>query len=258
MKFDTSSCKSTFKFMNEINKIDPTSQTYIVGGAVRDIIMGYIPNDFDVATNVPCSVIDQKFQTFDIGKNKDFGISVVIFEGETREVANFRTDGEYSDGRRPDSVEIVESFEEDSNRRDFTINAMGMTSNGEIIDFHSGMNDIENKIIRTVGSAEKRFSEDYIRILRAIRFAARFDFTIADECVEAIKANAHKMMQHVSVERVWNEITKMAESKNFWKAVEMMYDFGVMEHVFPEMAGMGDFKQNPKYHPEGAMVRKKV
>lgn len=241
-----------------IESIDSNGTTVIVGGAVRDIIMGKTPNDVDIATSISIDKIETVFNSHDIGKNKDFGIVVINHKGFDFEIANFRTDGEYTDGRRPDSVEIVESFEEDSNRRDFTINAMGMTSNGDFIDFHGGMKDIENKIIRTVGSAEKRFSEDYIRILRAIRFAARFDFTIADECVEAIKANAHKMMQHVSVERVWNEITKMAESKNFWKAVEMMYDFGVMEHVFPEMAGMGDFKQNPKYHPEGAMVRKKV
>jgi tRNA nucleotidyltransferase (CCA-adding enzyme) len=255
MKFDTSSCKSTFKFMNEINKIDPTSQTYIVGGAVRDIIMGYIPNDFDIATNVPCSIIDQKFETFDIGKNKDFGISVVIFEGETREVANFRKDGEYSDGRHPDSVEIVDSFEEDSARRDFTINAMGMTSDGTIIDHHNGMEDIKNKVIRCVGKAEKRIAEDYIRIMRAIRFAARYDFSIDSETVEAIKKFAPDMMEKVSVERVWGEFVKMAGGKNFYKAVEMMYDFGVMKYVFPQMSDMANFPHNPKHHPEGAKVR---
>lgn len=242
------------KFMAEMQKIDPTAQVLMVGGCVRDIIMGKEPNDIDIATNIPVEVIDQHFNSHDIGRNKDFGLTVVVFEGVEFEVANYRTEGTYTDGRHPDEVKIVNTFEEDSKRRDFTFNAFGMDINGTIIDYHNGQEDIENKVLRTVGDPSERFAEDYIRIMRAIRFSAKFGFKMASEVETAIKENAHKITTCVSPERIWNEMTKMASGKNFHKAVEMMFDLGVMEHVFPELDVMKNFFHSPNHHPEGAKV----
>jgi len=246
-EFETA--KSIMKTINDLNY-----DVYIVGGAVRDMIMGKVPNDIDIATNMPICEIENTFQSYDIGKSKEFGIHTIIMNNYSFEVANFRTEDTYSDGRHPDEVKIVNTFEEDSKRRDFTFNAMGMTIDGDVVDYHNGQEDIKNKVLRTVGDPSDRFAEDFIRIMRAIRFSAKFGFKMAPEVENAIKANAHMMMKCVSPERVWNEMTKMASGKNFHKAVEMMFDMGVMEHVFPEVDAMKNFFHSPQHHPEGAKV----
>lgn len=127
---------------------------YIVGGTVRDIVLGKEFDDVDIATNVPISKIEELFSTHDIGQNKKFGLVVIEYKGENIEVANFRQDGTYRDGRHPETVKIVPDFKTDAARRDFTINAMAIDPEGNIIDYFDGMKDIQNKVLRTVGNPQ--------------------------------------------------------------------------------------------------------
>ena len=147
-------------------------KAYIVGGAVRDIVLGNKPKDVDIATNMPIDELAKLWKLADIGKSKDFGIVIIKEGGQMFEVAQFREDGKYIDGRRPESVKVTGSFEKDVARRDFTINAMGIDIKGNIIDYFDGRKDIKDKILRTVGDPMKRFSEDKLRIMRAARFSA--------------------------------------------------------------------------------------
>ena len=164
------------KILKQINKAG--YKAYIVGGVVRDIILGVKPGDVDIATNMPIDKIAEMWKTHDIGKSKDFGIVVVKQDGHSFEVANFRSDGKYLDGRRPEKVNIVGSFEEDAARRDFTINSMGINAKGEIIDYFDGKKDLKNKVLRTVGDPKERFGEDYLRMMRAPRIATKTDTEI--------------------------------------------------------------------------------
>lgn len=238
------------------NDIDnPTA--YIVGGTIRDIITGNKePDDIDIATNVPVDILEKHFETHDIGKNKEFGIIVVNQDGENFEIANFRADGQYSDGRRPDTVEIVMSFKQDAERRDFTINAMAIDKNGNVIDHFDGKGDIKNKIIKTVGDPEKRFQEDYLRMWRAIRFSSTMDFDIDKETMKAIKSNSEKT-KDLAVERIMKEIKKMAEQSGdkFANAIVTLIDTGLLQHILPEIIEMDNFEHSVEHHPEGNVLQ---
>jgi tRNA nucleotidyltransferase (CCA-adding enzyme) len=225
---------------------------YIVGGTVRDILLGEEPKDVDIATNIPLEKIENAFQTYDIGKNKDFGIVVAKHGGFDFEIANFRKDGTYSDGRHPDSVEIVMSFQDDAARRDLTINAMAVDKDGAIVDYFNGAEDIKAKVVKTVGVPANRFSEDFLRMLRVPRFASRLGFKIDDETVEAIK-NQSGSIKEVAVERIMQEVLKMAKQSGdkFANAIIMMKDLGLLEHIFPEIFEMDQFEHNVEHHPEG-------
>jgi tRNA nucleotidyltransferase (CCA-adding enzyme) len=154
-------------------------KAYIVGGSVRDIILGNLkPHDVDIATNMPMEELGKMYKTYNIGKSKDFGIVVVKQGGFDFEVAQFRQDGTYLDGRRPESVQITSKFKDDVERRDLTINAMGINAKGEIIDYFDGKRDIKNRVLKTVGDPYKRFGEDYLRMMRVARFAAKLDFDV--------------------------------------------------------------------------------
>ena len=169
--------QAAVSILNKINKAK--YKAYIVGGSVRDIILGNLkPHDVDIATNMPIEKLTKLYKTYDIGKSRDFGIVVVKEGGHDFEVAQFRTDGKYADGRRPDSVQVTGSFEVDAGRRDFTINAMGLNAKGDIIDYFDGRRDIKNKVLKTVGDPLKRFGEDYLRMMRLARFSSKLDFDI--------------------------------------------------------------------------------
>jgi len=242
----------------------PKARAYIVGGAVRDIVTGEKePDDIDIATNVPIDRIEQIFgKSHDIGKNKEFGIVIVTVDGEDFEVANFRSDGTYSDGRRPDSVKIEMDFKTDAGRRDFTINAMGVDKDGNIIDYFDGQKDIKNKLIKTVGDPEQRFGEDYIRMLRAVRFGSRLGFKISDETMAAIQKMAKNISpkeagqtKGVAGERIYKELGKMAaqEGPKFAEAIETLDKSGMLQYILPEIAKMKEFKHNGEHHPEGGV-----
>jgi tRNA nucleotidyltransferase/poly(A) polymerase len=234
-------------------------ESVIVGGAVRDMfIQGSreaVFDDIDIATNVDMDKIEKLFPTHDIGKNKEFGVIVVEYGGYNFEIAQFRTDGEYSDGRRPDSIETGVNFKCDTQRRDFTINAMGMRKDRSIADYHGGYKDIQNKIIKTVGDPELRFSEDYLRMLRAVRFACRLDFTLENDTFDAISKHANKIYD-ISAERIFKELWKMAEQtgSKFADAIIMLKTTGLLYHILPEVAILEDMPHNPEMHPEGVNV----
>jgi len=224
----------------------------VVGGAVRDKLFDVQIHDVDIATNVSMEVIESLFETFDIGKNKDFGVVVIKHKNFAFEVANFRSEGDYSNGRYPDKVVLEQAFEKDSQRRDFTINSLAMDSKENIVDYQNGKQDIENKIIRTVGNPNRRFEEDYLRMLRAVRFASRLSFLIEEETFKAIQKNAHKIVE-ISPERISQELYKMAGQTGykFANSISLLKETGLLEHVLPEIDCMDMFEHMPEHHPEG-------
>ena len=227
-------------------------EAYITGGSVRDIILGIDPHDIDIASNMPIEELQKLYKTYDIGKSKDFGIVVVREEGHSFEVAQFREDGEYLDGRRPESVKVAVSFEADAKRRDFTINAMAVDKDGNIIDYFDGHKDIKNKVLRTVGNPRDRFGEDYLRMMRAARFASRFDLEIDPETDKAIKDLAPNILK-LSVERVKDEIWKAASQTGdkFAKYLIYLDELGILELILPEITKLKGMEQKAEHHPEG-------
>ena len=231
-------------------------KAYIVGGAVRDIILGNNPHDIDISTNMPIDEIEKTFKTYDVGQSKDFGIVSVKHNGFDFEVANFRKDGTYVDGRKPEKVEIVLNFKDDAARRDLSINAMAVDGDGNIIDHFDGTKDIKNKIIKTVGNPHKRFEEDKLRMLRALRFASRLNFKIDDETKNAIKAKSSDITQ-VSYERIRDELLKTAGygGKEFARLIELMDETGLLKVILPEIYSMKEFEHDEKAHPEGNVAQ---
>ncbi|MEC1179076.1 CCA tRNA nucleotidyltransferase [Metasolibacillus meyeri] len=195
-----------------IEKIEQAGfEAVFVGGVVRDFIIGKPNNDVDVATSALPAEVKAIFQyTIDVGI--EHGTVLVLDEGEPIEVTTYRTDGLYTDHRRPDEVTFVRTLKEDLARRDFTMNAMAMTRTGTIIDLYNGQEDIQKKVIRAVGYAEQRFQEDALRMIRAIRFSAQLGFTIEFETMSAIKTLAEQI-QYVAKERVHAEFNKMWVSR---------------------------------------------
>lgn len=219
-------------------------EAYIVGGCVRDIVLWQKAggkgdpkvHDVDIATNMP---IEDLYDNFKCTSNNGeaHGTILVLYKGEAFEVTQFRTDGDYTDGRHPDSVQFTKSFRDDTARRDFTINAMGIDADGNLIDYHGGEQDLDNGILRTVGNAKQRFSEDALRIIRALRFASRFGMKIDDETLEGIqeiKGNLSK----IAKERIGAELIKTAEygAKAFAQVVELIATTKINEVIDPSGA----------------------
>ncbi len=242
--------KIAMQLLSEIESLSDNGEAIIVGGAVRDYILNRECDDIDISTNIDIDTICNHFDTYDIGKNKDFGVVVVKYHDFDFDVSNYRKDGVYSDGRHPDSVERVMDFYEDSLRRDFSINAMGMDKNHNIIDYHGGQEDLERGVIRCVGDARDRFREDYLRMLRAIRFATVLDFDIDNYDYQIIK-DLHKHIADVSSERIWKEFWKMAGSDEFADGIYNMWNLGILEVIFPELDKMTQFPHYKEHHPEG-------
>lgn len=210
---------------------------YFAGGWVRDYVMGHPSEDIDIATNAsPSEIMDLFDQTILVGLA--FGVVIVVMEGHQFEVATFRKDLQYLDGRHPKGIEMS-TPREDALRRDFTINGMFYDPLEEKIhDFVHGQEDIRLGVIRTIGDPHERFFEDRLRMLRAFRFASRFSFTIDLETQEAIKENAHKLFPAVAMERVWQEFNKMAAYPRFDQAIVDMHRLTLLDVIFPEIEGM--------------------
>ncbi|QNI32782.1 CCA tRNA nucleotidyltransferase [Alloacidobacterium dinghuense] len=235
---------------------------YFAGGCVRDMLLGREPADFDVATNArPDVVLDLFPRTFAVGAH--FGVVLVADEvdGEeiVTEVATFRSDGAYSDGRRPDEVRFSDSPQEDVVRRDFTINGMlldpqVLAKTGDpglaVLDFVGGREDLAAGFVRAIGDPDKRFAEDRLRMLRAIRFAARFKFQIAPKTEAAIRGHAAAISQ-VSCERIRDELTRMITEGRARRAFELLDRTGLLRQVLPEVHALHVVAQPPEYHPEG-------
>ncbi len=210
---------------------------YFAGGWVRDYLLGHPSEDIDIATDAPPEKILDLFpHTLLIGLS--FGIVVVIIDGHQFEVATFRRDMEYVDGRKPTAIELA-TAEEDALRRDFTINGMFYDPLEDIIyDYVHGKEDLKHKIIRTIGDPYARFTEDRLRMIRAFRFAARFDFTIDFDTREAIRANAPTLFPPVAMERVWNELVKMSTHLHFANTLVDMHRLELLPVIFPTLQGV--------------------
>jgi putative nucleotidyltransferase with HDIG domain len=269
-------------------------EAYLAGGCVRDLLLGRDPADYDVATSAtPDVVLDMFPKTFAVGAH--FGVVLVASEGgeesgdESRgmkpvEVATFRSDLAYSDGRHPDAVRYTKTAEEDVRRRDFTINGLLLDPlrlaaqrvdshpsrknkdaarvghpfpiddathlRAAVLDYVGGVADLDAGVVRAIGRAETRFEEDHLRMLRAVRFAARFEFEIEPETKRAIRALAAKI-HSVSRERVRDELTRMLTEGHARRAFELLDETGLLKEVLPEIARMKGVEQPPQYHPEG-------
>jgi len=242
-------------------------QAYLVGGCVRDLLLGREPADYDVATDaVPSEVMAVFPRTWAVGAQ--FGVVLVPIPADEScenlepgaashhhgcvEVATFRSDGTYTDGRHPDAVRFSKDAREDVQRRDFTINGMLLDpmNADEVIDYVGGRSDLEAGIIRTIGDARRRFSEDKLRMLRSVRFAARFDYEIEETTFSAIRELASQI-RVVSHERVRDELTKMLTEGRARRAFELLDSSGLLKEVLPEISRMKGVAQPPQYHPEG-------
>jgi poly(A) polymerase len=239
-------------------------QAYLVGGCVRDLLLGREPKDYDVATDATPQQVMQVFpETYAVGAQ--FGVVLiptpdgVTAESESEvpekscaiEVATFRSDIGYSDGRHPDEVRFSKSPQEDVARRDFTINGMLLDPvTGDVLDFVGGRQDLKAGIIRTIGAPEHRFAEDKLRMLRAVRFAARFEYHIEPATFAAIQKGAEQV-RVVSRERVRDEVTRMLTEGHARRAFHMLDESGLLVHVLPEISKMKGVEQPPEFHPEG-------
>ena len=225
-------------------------QAYLVGGCVRDMLLHRVPEDFDVATDaVPARVLE----LFPSGQlvGAHFGV-VLIVEGQAQvEVATFRRDHAYLDGRRPERVEFETDPRQDVLRRDFTINALLMDpESGEILDFVGGRADLERGRLRAIGDPEARFGEDHLRMLRAVRFAARFGFEIEPATFEAIE-KLHELIVRVSSERVRDELIRILTEGGARAGCQLLDRSGLLQAILPEVAAMKGVEQPPQFHPEG-------
>ena len=232
--------------LNRLNNKD--EEGYIVGGSVRDILMGSTPSDFDVTTSASFDKLKEIFsdcKVITIGEK--YGTLGIIYEDELIETTTFRSDGDYIDGRHPENVEFTKDLKEDLKRRDFTINAMAMDINGNIIDVFGGQKDIENKIIKTVGDPDKRFSEDKLRILRAVRFSNRLNFKIEENTLKSIKHYA-KDINTVSQERIREELNKIILSDTPSKGFDLLLETNLLKEIFPEIMPTVGYDQMSPYH----------
>ena len=219
---------------------------YIVGGCVRDSILGRTPHDYDICTSATPSEMLEIFKDKKIIETGlQHGTVTVVVNGEPYEITTYRIDGIYSDNRRPDTVTFTDKLVEDLRRRDFTINAMAYNDEEGLIDPFNGMEDIKYKKISCVGCAEDRFGEDALRILRAIRFAAQLEFTIMPGTDWEIHKQ-YKNLENISIERINSEFCKIASSDDF--CVELLLYKDVFSLFIPELKDMFDFPQNNPWH----------
>ncbi len=208
---------------------------YIVGGCVRDSLLGKVPADFDIASNAqPCDVMDM-FKDFKLlSTGLKHGTVTVIIDNMPFEVTTFRKEGAYSDYRRPDHVEFIGTIDEDLSRRDFTINSMAYNPREGLVDLYGGYEDLCNGIIRCVGDADARFKEDALRMMRAIRFSAQLGFEIDKYTFDSIVANA-ALIKKISCERIKDELCKMLLSDNAGK-LSLLFKAGLMDNIIPELS----------------------
>jgi poly(A) polymerase len=224
-------------------------KSYYAGGCVRDMLRGVAPSDYDVATSARPEQVQQLFpHTIAVGAH--FGVICVIEQSREFQVATFRDEGIYLDGRHPESV-TFSNPEKDAQRRDFTINGMFYDPlQNRIIDFVGGQADLAVRLLRAIGNPAHRFDEDRLRLLRAIRFAAALDFTIEESTWEAIRANATRI-NSVSPERIRDELVKTLVSANRVRGFDLLDESGLMQAILPEVSALKGCEQPAQFHPEG-------
>lgn len=220
-------------------------EAYAVGGCVRDSILGRIPKDWDITTNASPEKVKGLFdKTLDSGIQH--GTVTVVLNGSNFEITTYRIEGEYIDNRRPVNVEFTTSLEADLSRRDFSVNAIAYHPFEGFRDPFDGFRDIMDKIIRAVGNADERFNEDALRMMRAVRFSAKLDFSLCDEVLASIRKNCH-LIKKISAERVREEITGILMSNNPMKFI-LLRDTGLLQYIMPEFEVCFHTNQNNPYH----------
>ena len=221
-------------------------EAYVVGGCVRDSLMGRCPKDWDVCTNALPEEVLRVFKRFHVIKTGlQHGTVTVMVDKQPVEVTTFRIDGNYTDNRHPDSVNFVSRVEEDLARRDFTINAMAYNPARGLVDAFGGQEDLQARIIRCVGEPDERFNEDGLRILRALRFAARYDFGIETETAFSMHRNRH-LLENVSVERIFSELKGILVGEGVLGMMQAFPD--IFSVIIPELAPAVGFDQRNPHH----------
>ena len=225
-------------------------QAYFVGGCVRDLLLGGEPKDYDIATDARPTEITALFPESGL-VGAHFGVVLVRASGAQVEVATFRSDHAYVDGRHPVSVEFENDPRQDVLRRDFTINALLLDPDrDEVLDFTGGRDDLRNRLVRAIGDPETRFREDHLRLLRAVRFAARLDYEIETGTKAAIR-RLHDLILKVSAERIRDELVRILTEGSARRGFELLDETGLLAEILPEVAAMKGVAQPPEYHPEG-------
>lgn len=221
---------------------------YIVGGCVRDSIINRIPNDWDICTNCKPEKILEIFNCFKvIPTGLKHGTVTVVIDEENYEITTYRIDGDYIDGRHPVAVKFTNSLKEDLKRRDFTVNAMAYSDKDGLIDYYGGTRDILNKKIRCVGDPIKRFSEDYLRMIRGVRFSTQLGYSLDDDTFKAIK-NLSKNITDISVERIREELNKILLSDAPSDGIELLNSTNLLEYILPELKVCVGFNQHNPHH----------
>ena len=225
-------------------------QAYLVGGCVRDLLLGRTPKDFDVATDARPDRVSELFERSEqVGAH--FGVVLVRENTSQVEVATFRSDASYSDGRRPDAVRFETDPRQDVMRRDFTINALLLDPDtNQVLDFIGGQEDLRRRVIRAIGDPEDRFQEDHLRLIRAVRFAARLGFEIEPGTMAALR-RLHGLIEKVSPERVRDELGRILTEGGARRGFELLDETGLLGDILPEVAAMKGVAQPPEFHPEG-------
>lgn len=223
---------------------------YCVGGCVRDTVMGKAPYEYDITTSATPEEVSEIFShTIPIGVS--FGVILVLIGEYKFEVATYRRDECYSDGRHPDKVTYSKDVEEDVGRRDFTINSMLYDpAREELIDYSGGMDDIRDRVIRAIGDPYERFNEDKLRTMRAVRFSSRYGFEIEKRTFDALTLLAGGITQ-VSDERIRDELIKIISQQNPGSGLKLLSDSGLLKYILPEIEEMRGVDQPPEFHPEG-------
>lgn len=229
-------------------------QAFFVGGCVRDLLLSLPPKDFDIATSATPAEITALFPHSDL-VGAHFGVVLVKEPGSSVEAATFRTEGPYTDGRHPSHVSLVTDPRLDAQRRDFTINAIFLDPlapppPGQFLDFFHGRDDLAHRLIRCVGAPRARFQEDHLRLLRAVRFAARLGFSIEAETLAAMRLEAPSLV-YIAAERVRDELTRILTQPNPAEGLRLLGATGLLAVVLPEVQRLQGVAQPPEYHPEG-------
>ena len=228
---------------------DEGYEAYLAGGCVRDELLGKPPQDYDIATNARPEAVQKIFsQTIPVGTQ--FGVVLVVLEGESFAVTTFRFDGPYLDGRRPSHIRFG-SMEEDVMRRDFTINGMMYDpEENRVIDLVGGNQDLKLGLLRAIGNPRERFQEDRLRMVRAVRFAASLGFKIEEETFRAIREQAPTITE-IAAERIGDELTRILTEGGARRGFELLDSTNLLSVLLPEIVAMKGVEQNPDYHPEG-------
>ena len=226
-------------------------QALFAGGCVRDALLGRPLKDIDIATSATPDQVEALFAGRTVAVGKAFGVVLVLRDGFQFDVATFRTDGAYADGRHPESVTFA-TAEGDAQRRDFTVNGLfNDPQSGEVTDYVGGLADLDARIIRAIGEPEARFREDHLRLLRAVRFASVLEFRIEPATLEAVKRHG-AWIRTVSAERVASEFVRLlCESPRPSAGLNLLRESGLLEHFLPEAAALYGTRQPPQFHPEG-------